>query len=250
MSIQDLSETTAIVTGASRGFGRATAVALAAKGAHIVGVARSEAQLDELHQQLGSSFTRVVADVTDETLARRLLAEYLPRTVVLNAGATPHAASLRQQTWEGFSRNWDVDVRQVFEFARAALLAPLEPGAVVISFSSGAALRGSPMSGGYAGAKATVRFLSSYAAGESERESLGIRFLSVLPQLTPATNLGALYVDIYAEYAGLSRDAYLDQFGETLTAEQVATNVVDLATDDDYRALAYLLTAHGINPLD
>jgi NAD(P)-dependent dehydrogenase (short-subunit alcohol dehydrogenase family) len=204
MSIANLSETTAIVTGASRGFGRETALALAAKGAHVVGVARSEAQLDELHQQLGSSFTPVVADVTDETLARRLFSEYLPRTVVLNAGATPHAASLQQQTWEGFSLNWDVDVRQVFQFAREALLTPLEPGAVVISFSSGAAMRGSPRSGGYAGAKATIRFLSSYAAGEAERESLGIRFVSVLPQLTPATQLGAMYVDVYAKYAGLS----------------------------------------------
>lgn len=170
--------------------------------------------------------------------------------MVLNAGATPHVASLHQQTWEDFSQNWDVDVKQVFRFAGQALLTPLEPGAVVISFSSGAAIRGSPMSGGYAGAKATVRFLSSYAAGEAERESLGIRFLSVLPQLTPATQLGALYVDTYAEYAGLSTDAYLAQFGETLTAEQVATYVVDLVTDDDYDALAYLLTANGINPLD
>lgn len=75
MSIANLSETTAIVTGASRGFGRATALALAANGAHVVGVARSEAHLDELQQRLGSSFTPVVADVTDETLAPRLLSE-------------------------------------------------------------------------------------------------------------------------------------------------------------------------------
>ena len=42
MSITDLSGSTAIVTGASRGFGRATAIALAANGAHVVGVSRRE----------------------------------------------------------------------------------------------------------------------------------------------------------------------------------------------------------------
>ena|ERR1700730_1462588 len=69
-------------------------------------------------------------------------------------------------------------------------------------------------------------------------------------QLTPVTQLGALYVNTYAKYAGLSTDAYLGQLGETLTAERVATYILDLATDDDYDALAYLLTANGINPLD
>ena len=39
MSLRDLARTTAIVTGASRGFGRATAIALAELGAHVVGVA-------------------------------------------------------------------------------------------------------------------------------------------------------------------------------------------------------------------
>jgi NAD(P)-dependent dehydrogenase (short-subunit alcohol dehydrogenase family) len=249
-SSTDLSGSTAIVTGASRGFGRATAVALAANGAHVVGVSRSEAALGELHQQLGTSFTPVGADVGDTMLAARLLAAYRPRTLVLNAGATPHPAPLSEQTWKTFSQNWEVDVQQVFQFAREALLMPLDPGAAVVSLSSGAALRGSPMSGGYAGAKATIKFISSYAGSEAERNSLGIRFLSVLPQLTPATDLGSVYVDAYAAYAGLSRETYLGQFGSTLTVEQVAESIVELATDDGYTAPAYLLTASGVSPLD
>jgi NADP-dependent 3-hydroxy acid dehydrogenase YdfG len=250
MSITDLSGTTAIVTGASRGFGRATAIALAANGAHVVGVARNEAELVELQQQLGTSFTPAVADVADTTLAARLVPAYRPRTLVLNAGATPRPAPLQHQTWGNFSHNWEVDVQHVFHFARQALVAPLDPGAVVISLSSGAAVRGSPMSGGYAGAKATIKFLSSYASLESERGSLGIRFLSVLPQLTPATELGSVYVDVYAQYAGLSKEDYLAQFGSTLSADQVAKSIVELATDDRYTAPAYLLTAAGASPLE
>ncbi len=70
------------------------------------------------------------------------------------------------------------------QHTREALLLPLEPGSAVIAFSSGAAVNGSPISGGYAGAKATMRFIASYAASESGRNALGIRFTSVLPQLT------------------------------------------------------------------
>ena len=238
MSILEMSETTALVTGASRGFGRATAASLVARGARVVGVARCKIQLDDLHQQLGASFIPVVADLADATLAARLMAEHRPGVVVLNAGATPPVARLQEQTWEGFSQNWEVDVQHVFRFLHQALTSPLAPGSVVISFSSGAALRGSPLSGGYAGAKATIRFMSSYARAEAERNSLGIRFVSILPQITPATQLGAPFVDAYATYAGLSVDAYLAQFGETLTTDQVAESVLVLATDEELTAPA------------
>jgi NAD(P)-dependent dehydrogenase (short-subunit alcohol dehydrogenase family) len=53
-----------------------------------------------------------------------------------------------------------VDVQHAFHWTREALLRPLEPGSTVIAVSSGAALRGSPISGGYAGAKAAIRFLT------------------------------------------------------------------------------------------
>src|SRR5215472_10470360 len=101
----------------------------------------------------------------------------------------------KHHTWQTFSRNWDTDVAHVFHWTREALLAPLAPGSAVIALSSGAALFGSPLSGGYGGAKATIRWLTSYAAAESDRGGLGVRFVSVLPQLTPATALDAAYVD-------------------------------------------------------
>ena len=78
----------------------------------------------------------------------------------------------------------------------------------------------------------------------------GIRFVSILPQITPATRLGAPFVDAYARYAGLSVDAYLAQFGETLTTDQVAEGVVALATDEGYGASAYALTAAGMSPVE
>src|SRR5712672_2529985 len=137
----------------------------------------------QLHAQLGEAFTPVVADATDPVAAGQLLDKHRPRTLVLNAGAAPLARPVHQQTWQTFSRNWEVDVQHVFGWVREALLLPLEPGSVVIAMSSGAALRGSPLSGGYAGAKATIRFIAAYADDEARRRSLDVRFISVLPSL-------------------------------------------------------------------
>ena len=108
---------------------------------------------------------------------------------------------------------------------------------------------GSPLSGGYAGAKATITFISAYAGAESRRHALGIRFVALLPKLTPATGLGSTFIDAYADYAGMSRDAYLNQFGATLTSEQVACSVVGFATSDVDPAPAYLLNADGLSVL-
>ena len=164
MATQGLSGTTALVTGASRGFGRSIAVALAGAGAHVVGVARDRTRLDEVRTELGDGFTPVAGDATDPVLAGQLIDRYRPRTLVLNAGAVPLSRPLHQHTWQSFSRNWEVDVQHVFHWTREALLAPLDPGSVVIAFSSGAVRHGSPVSGGYAGAKATIKFIASYAA--------------------------------------------------------------------------------------
>jgi NAD(P)-dependent dehydrogenase (short-subunit alcohol dehydrogenase family) len=249
MSTIDLTGNTAIVTGASRGFGRGIAVSLAGHGADVVGVGRDASALEELRQELGSSFTPVVADVTDGTLAARLIDEHRPGLLVLNAGATPRAATIADQTWETFSDNWNVDVRHVFEFTRQALTAPLDPGASVICLSSGAARMGSPMSGGYAGAKATIGFISSYAGTESARGSLGIRFVALLPKLTSATALGSTFVDAYADYEHVDRDTYRARLGPPLSIEQVGDAVVEIAGDDTRSAPAYLLTADGLTEL-
>jgi NADP-dependent 3-hydroxy acid dehydrogenase YdfG len=142
-----------------------------------------------------------------------------------------------------------VDVKQVFHWLREALLVPLAPGSTVITMSSGAALRGSPLSGGYAGSKATIRFITSYAAAESERGGLGIRFISVLPQLTPATALGGAAVAAYAAREGMDVAAYLERSGPALTPGQAGEAFVALASDPGHAAGPYLLTAGGLSPV-
>jgi NAD(P)-dependent dehydrogenase (short-subunit alcohol dehydrogenase family) len=236
----------ALVTGASRGFGSGIATALSKAGANVVGVARDRGPLEELRAQLGESFTAVPADAADPVVAGQLIDAYRPAILVLNAGATPLPRPIQHHTWQTFSRNWDVDVAHVFHWVREALLAPLAAGSVVITLSSGAALRGSPLSGGYAGAKAAIRFLTAYAAEESQRAALGIRFVSVLPQLTPATALGAVFAAAYAARQGA--DASPSTNGPALTPEQAGQAIVDL-TGPCWDQDAYLITAAGLRPL-
>jgi NAD(P)-dependent dehydrogenase (short-subunit alcohol dehydrogenase family) len=244
MSDRELAGTTALVTGASRGFGRGIVTALSGAGAQVVGVARDRGALEDLGAELGGSFTTVAADAADPVVAGQLIDTYRPGVLVLNAGATPLPRPIHHHTWQTFSRNWEVDVQHVFNFTREALLAPLAPGSTVISLSSGAALRGSPLSGGYAGAKAAIRWLTSYAAEESARADLGIRFVTLLPQLTPATGLGALYVTAYTARGGVTTPG-----GPPLTPEQAGQAVTSLAVDPGYQDSAYLLTAAGLRPL-
>ena len=239
----NLSDTTTIVVGASRGLGRGIATALADAGAPVIAVSRTAAQAASGAQDI----TWEVADAGDPTVAGGLLDRHEPRAVVLVAGATPLMRPLQQQTWETLSVNWHSDVRITFQWVREALLKPMPPGSRVVVISSGAALQGSPLSGGYAGAKATQRFLTAYAQDESRRAGLGITFTAVLPRLTPLTELGRPAVRAYAARNGQSEQEYLQSFGEPLTPAIAGAALVELVqAEPDALAPGYLLTGDGL----
>jgi NAD(P)-dependent dehydrogenase (short-subunit alcohol dehydrogenase family) len=243
--MKSLSDKTAIVVGASRGLGHGIATALAAAGAPVVAVSRTavaHAGQDNIEP--------VLADAADPAVATELLGRYQPRTVVLVAGAVPHISPLPEQTWESFSVNWEADVRIAFNWLREALLRPLEPGSHVVVFSSGAALNGSALSGGYAGAKAAQRFMTAYAQEEANRAGLRLTFTALLPRITSETELGRPAVEAYANRAGQSVERYLEQMGPLLTPEGAGAAVVELVGRNAAEiAPAYLLTGAGLQEL-
>jgi NAD(P)-dependent dehydrogenase (short-subunit alcohol dehydrogenase family) len=248
-SPSDLSGTTTIVVGASRGLGRGIATAFARAGAPVVAVSRTAAAFPEPATGAGS-IEPEVADAGDATVAGRLLDRYEPQVLILVAGASPHMRPLQQQTWETFSVNWQTDVRIAFHWLREALLKPLRPGSTVVVISSGAALAGSPLSGGYAGAKATQRFITGYAQDEAKRAGLEISFTALLPQMTPLTELGRPAVRAYAARAGQSEEEYLEQMGDPLTPEIAGAALLELVQADAADvAPAYRLTGAGLQKL-
>ncbi|MDP4504203.1 SDR family oxidoreductase [Nonomuraea turcica] len=242
--MSDLSGKTTLVVGASRGLGRGIAGAIADVGSPVIALSRSD------HLPARSDIRTEVADAADAATAKRLLDRYEPAAVVLVAGAGPLIRPLHEQTWETFSVNWHADVQIAFHWLREALLRPLSPGSRVVVVSSGAALAGSPLSGGYAGAKATQRLMTAYARDEAERAGLGITFTAVLPRLTPLTALGRPAVQAYAARAGVPEEEYVRELGEPLTPEGAGAAVAELLTADAATvAPAYLLSAAGLRQL-
>lgn len=244
-----LSNRTTIVVGASRGLGHGIATAFAEAGAPVVAVSRTAAEFPE---PVGGSgpIEAEIADAGDAAVAARLLEHHEPGVVVLVAGASPRMRPLQEQTWETFSVNWQTDVRIAFHWLREALLKPLWPGSRVIVFSSGAAVYGSPLSGGYAGAKATQRFITGYAQDEAKRAGLDMTFTAVLPQMTPLTELGRAAVEAYAARAGQSEAEYLERMGPPLTPELAGATLVELVRADAADvALGYRLTGAGLQEL-
>jgi 3-oxoacyl-[acyl-carrier protein] reductase len=249
--MNDLSSRTTIVVGASRGLGRGIATALAEAGAPVVAVSRSAAEFPEPANG-GGTIQPEVADAGDATVAARLLDRYEPEAIILVAGATVHMRPLQQQTWETFSVNWQTDVRIAFHWLREALLKPLRPGSRVIVFSSGAALNpnGSPLSGGYAGAKATQRFITGYARDEAERAGLEITFTALLPYFAPETGVGQAAVQAYAARAGQPLEEYLRDQGSLVTPEVAGAALVELVRADAAEvAPNYRLTGTGVQQL-
>ncbi len=234
----------ALVVGASRGLGRGVAESLVRAGSEVVTLSRtSPPPLAGAHTVLG--------DARDPSLAARLLAEHSPDAVVVVAGAVPVVRPLREQTWESLSLHWEADVRIAFTWLQEVLRDPLGRGCHVVLFSSGAALAGSPLSGGYAGAKATQRFLAAYARDEAERAGLGVRVTTVLPRITPATAVGRDGVRAYAQRAGITEEEYLAGFGTPpLTTDMVGDAVVGiLRSDPGSSAQEYLLAGPTPTPL-
>ena len=247
--MSSLAGRTTLVVGASRGLGRGIARAFAEAGAPVIAVARSGPALAEL-AAVSANIRVEVADAADAATPGSLLDRHEPDVVVLVAGATPLMRPLQQQTWETFSVNWQTDVRIAFQWLREALLKPLRPGSTVVVVSSGAALAGSPLSGGYAGAKATQRFITGYARDEAQRAGLGITFTTVLPRITPLTDLGRPAVRAYAARNAQSEDEYLRPMGEPLTPEVAGAAIVELVrADAETVALGYLLTGAGLQTL-
>ncbi|GAA2748024.1 SDR family oxidoreductase [Kitasatospora cinereorecta] len=247
--MSDLSGRTTIVVGASRGLGRGVATALAEAGAPVVAVSRTAVEYPEPANGAGS-IAAEVADAADPTVVGALIDRHRPANVVVVAGAGLYLRPLQLHTWESFSAHWQADVKIAFHWVREVLLKPLPSGSRVVLFGSGAALNGSPLSGGYAGAKATQRFIAAYAQEEAERAGLDISFSVVMPRMTALTDFGLDAARAYAERSGVPEERFIQQMGPQLSPEAAGAAVVELVTADAASlAPGYVLTGAGLKKL-
>jgi NADP-dependent 3-hydroxy acid dehydrogenase YdfG len=153
----------------------------------------------------------------------------------LNAGATPPIGGLDQLSWADFTAPWEHDVKAGLYWLQAALNQPLKPGSRVLVVSSGAAENGSPMSGGYGGAKRMLWFMAKYANGVSEKRRLGIRFQTIVPQqMVLGTGVGDAGANAYAHAMGMKPKEFVARFGAPMPPREFGEKVVSVLDDPRY----------------
>ncbi len=234
-----------MVIGGSAGIGRATVRALLAEGAAVTAVARGTARLHALQAEGGDALTTRAGDATDAAFLEALLHERRPDLVVLAAGVTPPMGPFEAFDWEAFSATWNTDVKAAFLLVQHALRRPLAPGSTIVLVSSGAAMNGSPLSGGYAGAKRTQWMLADYAQRRSDARELGLRFVAVLPgQLVTGTTIGANAAAAYGAMLGITPEAHMKRFGAPLDVDQVAAAIM-MALRGEVPATRHALVVRG-----
>lgn len=191
----ELSGKTALVTGASRGIGRAVAVGYAAAGARVALVARSAGALDEVRAEIedaGGWAVPVCCDVTDRDAVGRMVdtaigALGVVDIVVNNAGGTSFMLPFADLRFEGWEKVMRLNVDSIVHVTAA--LAPHLLGrrtGSVINVASVAGLGGTPKLVPYGASKAAVISLTRSLA--MEWGSAGIRVNALCPGWT-ATDL-------------------------------------------------------------
>ena len=229
----NLKDKNVVVTGGSRGLSLGLVEAQVAHGARVTVVARGAEAMESVRARL--EVATICADVTHEAAAHHILAEVRPDILVLNAGATPRMGPLDQLSWADFSANWETDVKAGLYWVQAALNLSPKPGSRVLLGSSGAAQNGSPLSGGYAGAKRMLWFMAKFANVISGQKDLRIRVLAIVPQqMIGDIGVGDAASGAYVSAMGIKPEELLARFGASMLPRDFGDKVVSVLEDQRY----------------
>jgi len=226
---------TVLITGALTGIGRATALAFARDGAHIViSGRRQEAGINLVSElgALGAEAEFVLADVTNEAEVHALIARTLERfgrldVAVNNAGTEGSLGPIAEQTVANYRATFETNVLGVLLSLKYELPVMLRQGSgSIINLSSIAGQVGMAGASVYVASKHAVEGLTKSAALEAAAH--GVRVNAVAP--------GPVDTDMLNRFTGGNADAKAGLLGmmpagRAATADEIAQTIVFLASD-------------------
>jgi 3-hydroxybutyrate dehydrogenase len=244
-------EQKALVTGGSRGIGRAIAMALSAQGYEVTIMGRSE---KSLAQAIGEGVAQKsqAVDVTDEAALRKAITESGPYNVLINNAGAAESAPFATTDLAALRRMMAVNVESAFTASRAALpgMMKLDAGRI-INVASIAGLKGYAYVSAYCAAKHAVIGLTRALAAELVKTKITVNALC--PGYTD-TDLIANAADAIAKKTGRGTDEAIDHFARTnpsgrlITPEEVANAALWLVSEGASAVTGQAITIAGGDP--
>lgn len=237
---QDLTQRTALVTGAARGIGRATALTLRARGAQVIATDLS----DSVHDLADHGIETLTGNIAEEDCAIRNVAVATERfgkldILVNNAGRT-----MNKPLVDMSMADWDdvmaVNARGTFLHAREAVKAMLSTGGVIVNVASIVARVAMKDTAVYAASKGAIAQLTKVVA--VEYGDRGIRAIAVLPGVVETDILDGIVPDSRATLASYGPTHPLGRVGQP---QDIAEVVAFLASPASAFMTGALVTADG-----
>jgi NAD(P)-dependent dehydrogenase (short-subunit alcohol dehydrogenase family) len=237
---KDLAQQTALVTGATAGIGRATALALAARGAHIIVHGRNEARAADTLRQvetLGATARFEPADLSDPAEVTALAERAGDVDILVNNAGIFHFALTADTDPAIFDAHVAINLRAPYLLVQALAPGMVERGhGVMINISSGAATAPGLGSGIYGATKAALESLTRVWAAEYGPAGVRVNAVAAGPTRTEGT---AAYGDAF-DAAG--KTVALQRLAD---AEEIAGAVVFLASSAASYVNGHTLSAMG-----
>ncbi len=226
-----LSGKTALVTAAGQGIGRATALAMAAEGAHVLATDINETALDDLTGAAGGDLRTALLDVRDDAAVAELVGG-AGADVLFNCAGFVHNGTVLDATQEEWDFAFDLNVTSMFRTIRAALPGMLERGSgSIINMSSAASsIIGAPNRFVYGTTKAAVIGLTKSVA--RDYITRGVRCNAICPGTVDSPSLHDRLRATGDYEAAMTAFVARQPMGRIGTPEEIAALAVYLASDE------------------
>lgn len=227
-----------LVTGASRGIGRATAIALTSRGARVWALARSLDALLELERECGAS--PLVVDLADDTSLWAALDEAAESRggvpdIVVNAAGVFGMEACASESVSSFDAHVSINLRAPFLVTRAVLPGMLARGSgLIVNVGSVAGRKAFPGNGAYAASKFGLRGFHEVLL--EELRGTGVRASLIEPAATDT----ALWDDLDPD-----SDPNLPDRADMMTPQQVADAIMFVALRPEGVSVPHLALERG-----